>query len=179
SYIVYLGSHSHGPEISPLALARVAESHYALLGSFLGRQQIYDSIFFFVPLPIILMFDIILMHLNSHENAKDAIFYSYKRHNNGFAAILGEEAIQVSLSLLKHPSVINVFQDKDKKLHTTHSWDFMQLEKDGVIPTSSLWSKARFGEDTIIGNLGTVCTFAYILRHQVFGSNPKALAQMD
>ncbi|ESQ39940.1 hypothetical protein EUTSA_v10001201mg [Eutrema salsugineum] len=124
SYIVYLGSHSHGPEISPLALARVAESHHELLGSFLG----------------------------SLDKARDAIFYSYNRHINGFAAILEEEE---AAAISKHPSVISVFPDKGKKLHTTHSWEFMQMEKDGVVPSSSLWSKARFGEDTIIGNLDT------------------------
>ncbi|XP_010538433.1 PREDICTED: subtilisin-like protease SBT5.4 [Tarenaya hassleriana] len=124
SYVVYLGSHSHGPEISPSDLKRVAESHHQFLGSFLG----------------------------SHDKARDAIFYSYKRHINGFAAILEEEeAVQIS----KHPSVISVFPNKGKKLHTTHSWEFMQLEKDGIIPSGSLWLNARFGEDTIIGNLDT------------------------
>ncbi|KAL0692834.1 hypothetical protein Bca4012_060014 [Brassica carinata] len=38
----------------------------------------------------------------------------------------------------------------------------MQLEKDGVIPSSSLWSKARFGEDTIIGNLDTGLQFHFL-----------------
>ncbi|KAF2596179.1 hypothetical protein F2Q68_00011063 [Brassica cretica] len=124
SYIVYLGSHSHGPEVSSLALKRVAESHHELLGSFLG----------------------------SHEKARNAIFYSYDRHINGFAAVLEEEEAE---AISKHPNVISVFLDKGKKLHTTHSWEFMQLEKDGVIPSSSLWSKARLGEDTIIGNIDT------------------------
>ncbi|CAN8267042.1 unnamed protein product [Cochlearia groenlandica] len=124
-YIVYLGSHSHGPgEISSLAIQRVAESHHELLRSFLG----------------------------SNEKAKDAIFYSYKRYINGFAAILEEEE---ATAISKHPSVISVFQDKGRKLHTTHSWEFMEMEKDGVVPSNSLWSKARFGEDTIIGNLDT------------------------
>ncbi|KAJ4888533.1 Subtilisin-like protease SBT5.4 [Raphanus sativus] len=124
SYIVYLGSHSHGPEVSSLALKRVAESHHELLGTFLG----------------------------SLEKARNAIFYSYGRHINGFAAVLEEEE---AAAISKHPSVISVFLDKGKKLHTTHSWEFMQLEKDGVIPSSSLWSKARFGQDTIIGNIDT------------------------
>lgn len=50
---------------------------------------------------------------------------------------------------------MSVFLNQGRKLHTTHSWDFMLLEKDGVIHPSSLWKKARFGEDTIIGNLDT------------------------
>lgn len=59
----------------------------------------------------------------------------------------------------EHPSVISVFRDKSKKLHTTHSWEFMQMERNGVIPSSSLWSKARFGEDIIIGNLDSGWNF--------------------
>ena len=48
-----------------------------------------------------------------------------------------------------------MFLNQGKKLHTTHSWDFMMLESDGVIYRGSSWEKARFGEDTIIGNLDT------------------------
>ncbi|CAI9755080.1 unnamed protein product [Fraxinus pennsylvanica] len=63
SYIVYLGGHSHGSEVTSADLHRVEEFHHEFLGSFLG----------------------------STEKAKDAIIYSYKRHINGFAAVLEEE----------------------------------------------------------------------------------------
>ena len=55
----------------------------------------------------------------------------------------------------EHPNVVSVFLNKGRQLHTTHSWDFLGLERDGVIPTTSIWKKARFGEDTIIANLDT------------------------
>ena len=55
----------------------------------------------------------------------------------------------------EHPDVISVLLNKARKLHTTHSWDFLGLEKDGVVPPSSLWKKARYGEDVIIGSLDT------------------------
>ncbi|KAI8009907.1 Subtilisin-like protease SBT5.4 [Camellia lanceoleosa] len=42
-----------------------------------------------------------------------------------------------------------------RKLHTTRSWEFLGLEDNGVIHSSSIWKKARFGEDTIIANLDT------------------------
>ncbi|XP_030467503.2 subtilisin-like protease SBT5.4 [Syzygium oleosum] len=124
SYIVYLGSHAHGKELTTEVFDRVAQSHHEFLGSFLG----------------------------SHEKAKEAIFYSYTRHINGFAAILEEED---ATEIEKDPRVISVFPNQGRNLHTTHSWDFMLLEKNGVIPPSSLWGKAKLGENVIIGNLDT------------------------
>ncbi|XP_071717555.1 subtilisin-like protease SBT5.3 [Rutidosis leptorrhynchoides] len=124
SYVVYLGAHSHSFEVSSTDLNQVRDSHYEFLGSCLG----------------------------SKDKAKDAIFYSYTRHINGFAAIL--EAHEATL-IAKHPKVVSVFLNKGRKLHTTRSWDFLGLEDNGVIPSGSIWKKARFGENTIIGNLDT------------------------
>ncbi|XP_016491507.2 subtilisin-like protease SBT5.4 [Nicotiana tabacum] len=124
SYIVYLGEHSHGPGVTSADLHSVVDSHHEFLGSFLG----------------------------SKEKAKDAIFYSYKRHINGFAAVLEDDQVE---EIQRHPSVISIFLNKARKLHTTHSWEFMMLEKNGVVHPSSLWKKARFGQDIIIANLDT------------------------
>ncbi|KAM7503306.1 hypothetical protein LguiB_002210 [Lonicera macranthoides] len=55
----------------------------------------------------------------------------------------------------EHPDVVSVFENGVRKLQTTYSWDFLMLEHNGVIHSSSLWKKARFGEDTIIANLDT------------------------
>jgi hypothetical protein len=42
------------------------------------------------------------------------------------------------------------------QLHTTRSWEFLGLEGNGIVPKDSyIWEKARYGEDTIIGNLDT------------------------
>ena len=51
--------------------------------------------------------------------------------------------------------MVSVFLNKGKKLHTTRSWNFLGLEADGMVPPYSLWKKARYGEDVIIGNLDT------------------------
>ncbi|MED6131202.1 hypothetical protein PIB30_007492 [Stylosanthes scabra] len=125
SYIVYLGSHDHGEAVTDADFDRVTETHHDLLGSYLG----------------------------SSENAREAIIYSYTRHINGFAAMLrDEEAAEIA----KHPKVVSVFLNKGRKLHTTRSWEFMLMEQqNGVISTDSAFSKARYGEDTIIGNLDT------------------------
>ncbi len=55
----------------------------------------------------------------------------------------------------EHPNVVSVFLNRGRKLHTTHSWEFMSLEQNGVVPSDSLFRNVRFGEDTIIGNLDT------------------------
>nr|GMC55496.1 subtilisin-like protease SBT5.4 [Ipomoea batatas] len=132
SYIVYLGEHSHGPDVTSADLRRVTDSHYEFLGSFLG----------------------------SVDKAKDAMIYSYKRHINGFAALLEEhEAAEITSCVdgyLEHPEVLSLFLDKSRKLHTTHSWEFMNVEKSGgEVPSNSIWNKARFGRDVIIANLDT------------------------
>ncbi|XP_034899667.1 subtilisin-like protease SBT5.4 isoform X2 [Populus alba] len=124
SYVVYLGSHSHGLEPTQSDIERVTDSHYELLGSFSEGK----------------------------EKAKEKIFYSYTNNINGFAAVLEEEEAS---SLAKHPDVVSVFLNKGKKLHTTRSWNFLGLEADGMVPPYSLWKKARYGEDVIIGNLDT------------------------
>lgn len=128
---------------------------------------------------------------NSEDKAKDAMFYSYTRNINGFSALLEEEEaneisskeeffyLQSSLTLsflhllylslsccifiVEHPEVKAIFLNKGKKLHTTRSWEFLGLEKDGRIVEGSLWQQAKFGEDVIIGNLdtGNLC---YLLR---------------
>ncbi|XP_057835744.2 subtilisin-like protease SBT5.3 isoform X2 [Cryptomeria japonica] len=102
--------------------------------------------------------ELLAMVLGSKETAKDSIFYSYTRSVNGFAAHLEEEQ---AAAISKLPGVLSVFVNRERKLHTTHSWEFLGLE-DGdreaqteVIESHSLWSKAGFGEDVIIANLDT------------------------
>ncbi|KAK9689659.1 hypothetical protein RND81_09G073400 [Saponaria officinalis] len=124
SFIVYMGAHSHGEELSEYDLLRVEESHYEFLGTYLG----------------------------SRSCAEDAIFYSYTRHINGFAAVFDQE---LAIEIEKHSNVISVFPNRGRKLHTTRSWSFLGLENNGQVPPNSLWKKARFGEDTIIANLDT------------------------
>ncbi|XP_023553317.1 subtilisin-like protease SBT5.4 [Cucurbita pepo subsp. pepo] len=124
SYIVYLGSHSHGLNPSALDLQLATQTHYNLLGSVLG----------------------------SNEAAKEAIFYSYNRHINGFAAVLDQK---VAEDVAKHPDVISVHENRGRKLHTTNSWSFLGVENHDGIPSNSIWNLASFGESTIIGNLDT------------------------
>ncbi|PIA27387.1 hypothetical protein AQUCO_07800019v1 [Aquilegia coerulea] len=124
TYIVYLGGHSHGLDPTEIELNRATDVHYEFLGS----------------------------HLGSIEKAKDAIFYSYNKHINGFAAVLEEED---AVAISKDPRVVSVILNRARKLHTTRSWQFLGLEKSGRLTTHSIWKKARFGEDVIIANIDT------------------------
>ncbi|XP_058082226.1 subtilisin-like protease SBT5.3 [Magnolia sinica] len=90
--------------------------------------------------------------VGSKEKAKNAIFYSYTNDINGFAANLEAEEVN---EISKHPDVVSIFLNEKVKLHTTRSWEFLGLEKNGEIPEGSLWQKAKFGQDIIIGNLDT------------------------
>ncbi|GFQ05875.1 subtilisin-like protease sbt5.3 [Phtheirospermum japonicum] len=120
-----MGAHQYGTQVTSTDYDRATQSHYDFLESFLG----------------------------SSDEAKDAIFYSYTKHINGFAATLDHE---VASKLSQHPKVVSVFLNRGRKLHTTRSWNFLGLENNnGEVGASSLWTKARFGEDAIIGNLDT------------------------
>lgn len=68
----------------------------------------------------------------------------------------------------EHPDVVSIFPSKGKELHTTRSWDFMLLENNGVIHSSSAWEKGRFGEDIIIANLDTGIYTIYFYIIQLF-----------
>ncbi|KAL6894909.1 hypothetical protein ACP4OV_007529 [Aristida adscensionis] len=88
--------------------------------------------------------------LGSKEMARKSIFYSYTKNINGFAADLEEEEAK---QIAKHPDVLTVMESQLLKLHTTRSWDFMDLERDGQVLPDSIWTHGKFGQDVIIVNL--------------------------
>ena len=89
TYIVYLGSHSNGPDAQLSDYKQVENSHFEFLNS-LSTRYIY--IFFFL----------LLYHNQQYiyswkcffgrkEKAGNKILYLYTKHINGFAAVLEEE----------------------------------------------------------------------------------------
>ncbi|KAK7295273.1 hypothetical protein RJT34_18179 [Clitoria ternatea] len=94
-------------------------------------------------------YELLASILGSHEKAKEAIIYSYNKHINGFAAALEEEE---AAEIAKKPEVVSVFLSKVHKLHTTRSWEFLGLQRNGV---NTAWQRGRFGENTIIANIDT------------------------
>ncbi|KAH8976279.1 hypothetical protein BDL97_01G205500 [Sphagnum fallax] len=82
--------------------------------------------------------------------AENAMLYSYRNVFNGFSAHLSAEEFSL---LSDMPEVISIFESRVSRLHTTHSWEFLGLEtRDGSLPKDSLWRKAKFGADVIIGS---------------------------
>ncbi|GER40534.1 subtilase family protein [Striga asiatica] len=80
--------------------------------------------------------------LGSASSAKDSLVYSYWRSFNGFAARLTEvEAARIS----EMEGVISVKPSRKYKLHTTRSWDFMNLTVNQLGPSTN--------SDVIIGFL--------------------------
>ncbi|CAL0311712.1 unnamed protein product [Lupinus luteus] len=64
------------------------------------------------------------VHSGSIEKAQASHVYSYRHGFKGFAAkITDEQASQIT----KMPGVVSVFPNSKRKLHTTHSWDFLGL----------------------------------------------------
>lgn len=87
------------------------------------------------------------------EVAHGCLVYSYKHFINGFAAIL--EPHHVS-AVSEMPGVVSVFRNRAHKLHTTRSWEFLGLEHpSGAMSELSLWKKAKYGEDVIVGVMDT------------------------
>ncbi|RVX14713.1 Subtilisin-like protease SBT5.4 [Vitis vinifera] len=125
---------------------------YSLLGSAFTWPRAYFTLFLVSSCGI---HNQVSFTLHSNEKAKDAMFYSYNKNINGFAAILEEEeaaeiASEESTSCFhslsfshfchnKHNCIcfskqsiqmfISVFLNKGRKLHTTRSWHFLDLER--------------------------------------------------
>ncbi|KAL1370691.1 hypothetical protein HN51_000921 [Arachis hypogaea] len=90
------------------------------------------------------------VHSGSIEEAQASHVYSYKHGFKGFAAKLtDEQAYHIS----KMPEVVSVFPNSKRKLHTTHSWDFMGLLDDQTMET--LGYSIRNQENIIIGFIDT------------------------
>ncbi|KAG9456595.1 hypothetical protein H6P81_001103 [Aristolochia fimbriata] len=90
------------------------------------------------------------VHGGSAVRARASHVYSYKHGFRGFSAKLNEE--QAS-KMAKMPGVVSVFPNLKRKLHTTHSWDFMGLMKDDTMEILGFSTKNQ--ENVIIGFIDT------------------------
>ncbi|KAK8987305.1 hypothetical protein V6N11_027061 [Hibiscus sabdariffa] len=75
------------------------------------------------------------------------ILHTYDTVFHGFSATLTETH---AASLTNHPSVLAVFEDRRRELHTTRSPQFLGLRNQ-----HGLWSDSDYGSDVIIGVFDT------------------------
>ncbi|XP_042501347.1 subtilisin-like protease SBT3.3 isoform X2 [Macadamia integrifolia] len=85
--------------------------------------------------------------LGSKEAAKNSILYSYKHGFSGFAASLTDSQAKV---IADFPGVVRVFPNRIHKVHTTRSWDFLELNQSSK-SKHNLLTEANMGDGTIIG----------------------------
>ncbi|XP_050236943.1 subtilisin-like protease SBT5.4 [Mercurialis annua] len=127
SYIVYLGDQSPptGEARDVFSDEKVSQSHFDMVSSLIQTDS---------------------------AKPEGKILYSYTKSMDGFAAVLDDSQVQM---LKNQPNVRAVFPNKRYELHTTHSWDYLQLADGGVAAPASLWNTAKYGQDIIIANLDT------------------------
>ncbi|KAM1587564.1 hypothetical protein ACFX1X_027039 [Malus domestica] len=90
------------------------------------------------------------VHTGSMEEARASHLYSYRHGFRGFAAKLTDlQAFQIS----KMPGVVSVFPNSERKLHTTHSWDFMGLLGEETMEIIGYSTKNQV--DVIVGFIDT------------------------
>ncbi|KAJ7978608.1 Subtilisin-like protease-like protein [Quillaja saponaria] len=75
------------------------------------------------------------------------ILHVYDTVFHGFSAVLSQEQVA---SVSQHPSVLAVFEDRRRQLHTTRSPQFLGLRNQ-----RGLWSESNYGSDVIIGVFDT------------------------
>ncbi|MCL7040579.1 hypothetical protein MKW94_008467, partial [Papaver nudicaule] len=125
SYVVYLGAHSHGPEVTSADLDKVTDDHCQLLSTVVG----------------------------SHEEARKSMFYSYTQSINGFAAFLDpQEAEEISKNPSVF-SVFENKGRQLHTTRSWNSLGLESGS--GEVSSLSAWNVGRYGEDTIIANLDT------------------------
>ncbi|KAL2456169.1 Subtilisin-like protease SBT1.6 [Forsythia ovata] len=76
-----------------------------------------------------------------------SILHVYDTVFHGFSASLTPSQ---AASVLKHPSILAVFEDRRRHLHTTRSPQFLGLRNQ-----RGLWSESNYGSDVIIGLFDT------------------------
>ncbi|KAM6541633.1 hypothetical protein CsatB_006080 [Cannabis sativa] len=87
-------------------------------------------------------------HWYSSEFAEaPQILHTYDTVFHGFSAVLSPDQVA---SVSRHPSVLAVFEDKRRQLHTTRSPQFLGLRNQ-----RGLWSESDYGSDVIVGVFDT------------------------
>ncbi|KVH92136.1 Peptidase S8/S53 domain-containing protein [Cynara cardunculus var. scolymus] len=90
------------------------------------------------------------VHSGSVEEAHASHLYTYKHGFRGFAAKLTDDQ---ALQIAEMPGVVSVFENKIRRLHTTHSWDFIGLAGEETMEIPGFSTKDQV--NVIIGFIDT------------------------
>jgi len=90
------------------------------------------------------------VHDGSLEKAQTSHVYTYSSSFQGFAAKLNKEQARI---LAEMPGVVSVFPNTKRRLHTTHSWDFMGLSTNAECEIPGFSTKNQ--ENVIVGFIDT------------------------
>ncbi|KAL1555928.1 subtilisin-like protease SBT5.6 [Salvia divinorum] len=95
-------------------------------------------------------------YLHSVNSSAASIIYSYKNAINGFSALLTPQQAD---AISEMDGVISVFRSQPARLHTTRSWDFINLlEANGDASKANgeeLLKKAEYGQNVTVGVIDT------------------------
>ncbi|XP_057952932.1 subtilisin-like protease SBT3.9, partial [Malania oleifera] len=94
-------------------------------------------------------YKILIKLLGSKEEAMKSMLYSYKNGFSGFAAMLSESQAN---NISGFPQVLDVFSSRNFSIHTTRSWDFLQVKSQVA---NGILNKSHNGSGSIIGMLDT------------------------
>ncbi|XP_008236858.1 PREDICTED: subtilisin-like protease SBT3.6 [Prunus mume] len=85
----------------------------------------------------------------SKEAAKQSILYSYKHGFSGFAAVLTQSQAKLIADI---PGIVHVIPNRVHNLHTTRSWNFLQVNSH---ISNGILSRSQSGAGSIIGIIDT------------------------
>ncbi|GFS30631.1 subtilisin-like serine endopeptidase family protein [Actinidia rufa] len=81
------------------------------------------------------------------SRSKASLVYSYDNVARGFSAVLSKGELEV---VKKLPGFVSAYRDRQIKLRTTHTPEFLSLN-----PSAGLWPASNYGKDVIIGVVDT------------------------
>ncbi|XP_057839024.2 subtilisin-like serine-protease S [Cryptomeria japonica] len=96
--------------------------------------------------------DLLAKVRSTREGANGSVIHHYTKSFRGFSALLTPDE---AASLSEMDEVISVFESKTRRVHTTHSWEFLGVDKiySGATNCSKDYTKAQ--ADVIVGMIDT------------------------